>query len=43
MDRSNDPRRSTDKNPDGMPRGWGIMLALAVLLVVLGAAAGFVR
>jgi len=35
-----DPRRSIDKEEEGMPRGWAVMLALAVLLVVAGAAAG---
>jgi hypothetical protein len=43
MKRSNEPRPGTDKNLDGMPRGWGIMLALAVVLVALGAAAGLLR
>jgi len=36
----NDPRRSIDKEAEGMPRGWAVMLALAVLLVVVGATAG---
>ena len=35
----NDPRRSIDEKEEGMPRGWAIMLALAVLLVVAGASA----
>ena len=43
MDPSNIPRRSVDKKADGMPRGWGIMLALAVILVVVVAAAGILR
>jgi len=44
MDHFNDPRRSIDKKADeGMPRGWAVMLALAVVLVVVGATAGALR
>ena len=32
-------RRAVDQKADGMPRGWGVMLVLAVVLVALVVAA----
>jgi hypothetical protein len=43
MDRFNDPRRSVDKKADGVPRGWGVMLVLAVILIVVAATTGILR
>ena len=35
-------RAAIDEKAEGLPRGWGVMLVLAVVLVVLVVAAGIV-